>query len=193
MKLDLGQGERLHLVLLPVGEFMMGETLSPEEVNRRWPSRKLEWFKYARTYSEEMNTMEMPIELFGVPLIWVVVIVAVILTVGLMILCFHDPAAARVFGKIFAVAAMGVGVGCLVGEIVAAARGEPVWEAVGATRHSVVIGCGAGFLTGGIVALVLSFLIRVPDVAKAAGNPARESVRGSGRNGSEASTLVKTE
>jgi formylglycine-generating enzyme len=33
------------LVKVPAGEFMMGDTLSPEAVHRRWPGGQLEWYK----------------------------------------------------------------------------------------------------------------------------------------------------
>jgi len=46
--LDLGRGERINLVLIPAGEFMMGDTQTPEEVDKRWPGGQLEWYKWAQ-------------------------------------------------------------------------------------------------------------------------------------------------
>src|SRR4051812_3263448 len=71
---------------------------------------------------------------------------------------YLNPPLGRFLARSFAVVAMGLGVGLLVWGIVAAARGEqppaagPPWGAA----PGAVIGCGAGALTAGIVALVLS-------------------------------------
>ena len=46
-ELDLGRGERMNLVLIPAGEFMMGDTQTPEEVDKRWPGGQIEWYKWA--------------------------------------------------------------------------------------------------------------------------------------------------
>jgi hypothetical protein len=90
--------------------------------------------------------------------------IAVILVVGLLVVCFRRPAMGRFVGKLVAIVAMGLGVGCLVWGIVAVARGDqpPTCCPLMGAGYSLVIGCGAGFLTSGIVALVLACLIRVP-------------------------------
>ena len=35
------------LVKIPAGEFMMGDTMSPEEVHKKWPGGQIEWYKRA--------------------------------------------------------------------------------------------------------------------------------------------------
>ncbi len=45
-ELDLGS-ERMKLVLIPAGEFMMGDTQTPEEVHQRWPGGQIELYKWA--------------------------------------------------------------------------------------------------------------------------------------------------
>ena len=37
----------MKLVYIPPGAFMMGDTLSPEEVDRRWPGGQIDWYKVA--------------------------------------------------------------------------------------------------------------------------------------------------
>jgi len=37
----------MEFVKVPTGEFMMGDTLSPEDVDRRWPGGQIEWYKDA--------------------------------------------------------------------------------------------------------------------------------------------------
>ena len=66
----------------------------------------------------------------------------------------------RLFARIFAVIAMGAGVGFLTWGITSAALGEPVRTPSGlgcfVTAASEVIGWGAGLLATGVTALVLS-------------------------------------
>ena len=95
---------------------------------------------------------------------WVVVLVAVVLALLFLMLCFRSPAIGRFFGKIAAVVFMGLGVAGLVWGIIASARGDqPLTEGLLAgVSYSLIIGGGAGFLTAGVVALVLACLVRVP-------------------------------
>jgi formylglycine-generating enzyme required for sulfatase activity len=37
----------MKLVRIPAGEFMMGDTLTPEQVDQKWPGGKIEWYKDA--------------------------------------------------------------------------------------------------------------------------------------------------
>jgi len=46
--IELGEGQRLRLVLVPAGEFVMGSSLSPEEIHRRWPAGDFEWAEGVR-------------------------------------------------------------------------------------------------------------------------------------------------
>src|SRR4051794_31969643 len=103
-----------------------------------------------------------------------------ILAVGLLVLGLVRPAVGRFVARVVAVVAMGLGVGCLVWGVVAGARGEqpPDTGPLAGTSYSLVIGCGAGFLTGGIVALVLSCLGGEPPCSP--GNKPRR-VRGEAR------------
>ena len=91
---------------------------------------------------------------------WASLFLAVlVLAMVLLVVCYLRPAVGRLLARVVAVVSMGLGVGGLVWGIVAAARGDqPSAEGVlaGATP-SFVIGCGAGFLTAGVVALVLSW------------------------------------
>src|SRR5947209_18698968 len=91
-----------------------------------------------------------------------------VLAVGLLVLGFVKPATGRFVARVVAVVAMGLGVGCLVWGIVAGARGEqpPDTGPLAGTSYSLVIGCGAGFLTGGIVALVLCCLGGKPPASR---------------------------
>ncbi len=36
----------MEFVKVPAGEFMMGDTLSPEEVDRKWPGGQVEWYRW---------------------------------------------------------------------------------------------------------------------------------------------------
>ena len=72
-----------------------------------------------------------------------------------------DSVVGRRLARIFAVIAMGLGMGFLVWGISGAVSGERLRPPFGSdinTEVSEAMGWGAGFLTGGIVALVLSFL-----------------------------------
>jgi hypothetical protein len=72
-----------------------------------------------------------------------------------------NPVVGRRLARIFAVIAMGLGMGLLIWGISGAMSGEslrPPFDSHIITEVSEAIGWGAGFLTGGIVALVLSFL-----------------------------------
>ena len=89
-----------------------------------------------------------------------VVLVAVLLTVGLVVWCCIKPTVARVLARIFSVVALGVGVGVLTWGICAAALGDSMRTPLGSfiTAPSEAIGWGAGFLAAGVTALVLSFI-----------------------------------
>jgi len=68
--------------------------------------------------------------------------------------------------RIFAVVALGTGVGCLVWGITSAALGEAVRTPWGLdsliTTSSEAIGCGAGLMAAGVTALVLSYVGKRP-------------------------------
>jgi len=84
-----------------------------------------------------------------------------LLLVGLLIWGLINPAVGRRLARIFAVIAMGLGMGLLLWGISGAMSGErlrPPFDSHIITEVSEAIGWGAGFLTSGIVALVLSFL-----------------------------------
>ena len=84
-----------------------------------------------------------------------------LLLVGLLLWGLIDPVVGRRLARIFAVIAMGLGMGLLLWGISGAVSGErlrPPFDSHIITEVSEAIGWGAGFLTGGIVALVLSFL-----------------------------------
>ncbi len=84
-----------------------------------------------------------------------------LLLVGLLLWGLIDPVVGRRLARIFAVIAMGLGMGFLLWGISGAVSGErlrPPFDSHIITEFSEAIGWGAGFLTGGIVALVLSFL-----------------------------------
>jgi hypothetical protein len=91
-------------------------------------------------------------------------VVAAVLGLLVLVVCFRKPAIGKFVGKLAAVVSMGLGVGGLVWGILAAARGDqpPATGPLAGASYNFVIGCGAGFLTAGIVALVLACLIRVP-------------------------------
>ena len=89
---------------------------------------------------------------------------AAVLALVVLVVCFRRPALGKFVGKLSAVVSMGLGVGGLVWGILAAARGDQPPESgpLAGASYNLVIGCGAGFLTAGIVALVLACLIRLP-------------------------------
>ena len=84
-----------------------------------------------------------------------------LLLVGLLLWGLINPVVGRRLARIYAVIAMGLGMGLLLWGISGAVTGErlrPPFDSHIITEVSEAIGWGAGFLTGGIVALVLSFL-----------------------------------
>ena len=84
-----------------------------------------------------------------------------LLLVGLLIWGLINPVVGRRLARIFAVTAMGLGMGLLLWGISGAVSGERLRPPFGSNIISEVseaVGWGAGLLTGGIVALVLSFL-----------------------------------
>ena len=46
-QVDLGGGVRLAMLLVPRGQFQMGDSLAPEEVVRRWPGGQIDWYRNA--------------------------------------------------------------------------------------------------------------------------------------------------
>lgn len=81
--------------------------------------------------------------------------------IGLVVWGLINPVVGRRLARGFAVMAMGLGTGFLLWGISGAVRGErlrPPFDSKIITEVGEAIGWGAGFLTGGIVALVLSFL-----------------------------------
>ncbi|OHB78507.1 MAG: hypothetical protein A2V98_03670 [Planctomycetes bacterium RBG_16_64_12] len=72
----------------------------------------------------------------------------------------------RALTRIFAVVALGLGVGCLAWGITSAALGEPIRTPLAfgdfIMASSEAIGCGAGLIAAGIAALVLSFIGKKP-------------------------------
>ena len=89
---------------------------------------------------------------------------AAVIALVVLVVCFLKPAIGKFVGKLAAIVAMGLGVGGLVWGILASARGDqpPEYGPLAGASYNLVIGCGAGFLTAGIVALVLACLIRLP-------------------------------
>ena len=84
-----------------------------------------------------------------------------LLLLGLLLWGLINPVVGRRLARIFAVITMGLGIGILLWGISGAVSGErlrPPFDSRIITAVSEAIGWGAGFLTGGIVALVLSFL-----------------------------------
>jgi hypothetical protein len=87
-----------------------------------------------------------------------------IIGVGLLIWGVVKPGVGRRFARIFAVVAMGSGVGLLIWGIIGASRGGrggPIRPPFGTdliTEASEGLALGAGLLTSGIVALVLSYI-----------------------------------
>ncbi len=86
---------------------------------------------------------------------------SVLLLSGLLVWGLIDPVVGRRLARTFAVIAMGLGMGLLLWGISGAVSGKRLRPPFGSniiTAVSEAIGWGAGFLTGGIVALVLPFL-----------------------------------
>ena len=84
-----------------------------------------------------------------------------LLLVGLLVWGLINPVVGRRLARIFAAIAMGLGVGLLLWGFSGAVSGQRLRPPFGnniISEVSEAIGWGAGFLTGGIVALVLSFL-----------------------------------
>jgi hypothetical protein len=89
------------------------------------------------------------------------VVFLALLFIGLLVWGLLDPLVGRRLARIFAVIAMGLGMGLLLWGISGALSGDrlrPPFDSRIIAEVSEAIGWGAGFLTGGIVALVLSFL-----------------------------------
>ncbi len=92
-----------------------------------------------------------------------------LLLVGLLLWGLINPVVGRRLARIFAVVAMGLGMGLLLWGISGELSGErlrPPFDSHIITEVSEAIGWGAGFLTGGIVALVLSFLGKTKKVGR---------------------------
>jgi hypothetical protein len=84
-----------------------------------------------------------------------------LLLIGLLVWGLLDPLLGRRLARTFAVMTMGLGTGLLLWGLSGALSGErlrPPFDMKIITEVGEAIGWGAGFLTGGIVALVLSFL-----------------------------------
>ena len=81
---------------------------------------------------------------------------------ALLLWCIIRPSVGRCFARIFAVLAIGGGIGILTWGICAAALGDAIRSPLGLTsliaEPSEAIGWGAGSLAAGITALVLSFI-----------------------------------
>ena len=85
-----------------------------------------------------------------------------LVVVVLFVWCIIRPNVGRRFARIFAVLAIGTGIGVLTWGICAAALGETLRSPLGLTsliaEPSEAIGWGAGSLAAGVTALVLSFI-----------------------------------
>ncbi len=68
----------------------------------------------------------------------------------------------RILARIFAVLALGAGVGCLVWGIMSAALGEPIRTPllldVPISNSSEIMGIGAGLIVAGVTTLILSLV-----------------------------------
>jgi hypothetical protein len=105
------------------------------------------------------NTFGSVVAEYDLSLATALVPILVLLAGGLLVWCYFKPAVGRFLARIFAVVAMAGGVGLLVWGILAAARREtPTADLLFDLGTSGIIGCGAGLLTAGLVALVLSFI-----------------------------------
>jgi hypothetical protein len=92
---------------------------------------------------------------------------SVLLLIGLLVWGLINPVVGRRLARTFAVIGMGLGMGLLLWGISGALSGKRLRPPFGSdiiTEVSEAIGWGAGFLTGGIVALVLSFLGKTKQV-----------------------------
>ena len=94
---------------------------------------------------------------------WVPIGGAVLLAAALLLWCLIKPNVGRVFARIFAVLALGLGAGLLAWGIVAACLTGTIRSPLGLAaligEPSEAIGWGAGSLAAGITALVLSFVV----------------------------------
>jgi hypothetical protein len=90
------------------------------------------------------------------------VLLLLLVVAALLLWCIIRPNVGRLFARIFAVLAIGGGIGVLTWGICAAALGEAIRSPFGLTsliaEPSEAIGWGAGILAAGITALVLSFI-----------------------------------
>jgi hypothetical protein len=90
------------------------------------------------------------------------VLLFVLLVVAIFLWCIIRPNVGRRFARIFAVLAIGTGIGILAWGICAAALGETIRSPLGLTsliaKPIEAIGWGAGSLAAGITTLVLSFI-----------------------------------
>jgi hypothetical protein len=90
------------------------------------------------------------------------VLLGILLVVALLLWCTIRPDVGRRFARMFAVLAIGTGIGVLTWGICAAALGEVIRSPFGLTsliaEASEAIGWGAGSLAAGITALVLSYV-----------------------------------
>ncbi len=88
-------------------------------------------------------------------------VIAGILLVGMLFWGLIDPVVGRRLSRLLAVIAMGLGTGVLVWGIIGAASGERLRPPFGSdliTELSEAFAWAAGLLTGGLFALVLSFI-----------------------------------
>ena len=90
------------------------------------------------------------------------VLLPLLVVAALFLWCIIRPNVGRLFARIFAVLAIGGGIGVLTWGICAAALGNAIRSPLGLTsliaEPSEAIGWGAGTLAAGITALVLSFI-----------------------------------
>ncbi|MDD4269069.1 MAG: hypothetical protein GXY25_22970 [Pirellulaceae bacterium] len=98
----------------------------------------------------------------GVWVSWAAAILPTVAAVCLVLWALVNPRIGRVFAKIFAVLAVGGGIGVLAWGICAAVFGEPIRSLAAfptlVTTSSEVIGFGAGLLICGVTALILSLV-----------------------------------
>ncbi len=98
----------------------------------------------------------------GVWVSWAAAILPTVAAVCLVLWALVNPRIGRVFAKIFAVVAVGGGIGILTWGICAAAFAEPIRSLAAfptlVTTSSEVVGFGAGLLVSGLTALILSLV-----------------------------------